>query len=1244
MPAVVDGGALSDSMVQRLSEALIQSVSTIAGAGDAEVAAAVDSALARMRDAAGLAALSLHRGRVWSADDAGGSTDGTDAVVLGDGSGHLRLSPAGRAALLGPWLLPVAGAAITALARCGATDLRVGLNAALRVTRWVGGLPGVLPELAESPIGRALDQCLPQTVAHLCTRAMSDPPVAFGSVDGRVVEVTATPPVARNGDWTLRLRERPLLEITQDRLARRDRLLHSLFDLSPVGVLLVDGDTGRIDEANAAFLNLCGRTHEQVIGQDFRGLLPEPQLPHLKDVIATLQRVGHFGPLESAFQRVDGRLVPVVTRGLMVQGGAGRNLVWIMVEDVSEARAHLAEIQQAHDAAVRARAQLDVAVQALPHGFIVCDADDRIVMVNEQMQTAFPDLAADLQPGQPCALALQRALDLGMIPAAVGQERAFLRQMTAARRKGVFTGLVRLADGRRLRMVEQMTPQGGRVGLVIDVTAEHQIAERLGHVIEGSQVGTWECDLRSGANLVNDRWASMLGRSLREVEPVTIDGWLALMHSEDRKVALAKLDDIRSRRTDHFEGIFRVRHTAGHWVWVQSRGRVSACAYDGTPLSMSGVHVDVSALKQAEERLARIIAGAKVGTWQYDVRLRQNKINERWAEILGYRLSELVPMDTQMWEALIHPEDLQAITLKQQQNFAVGEWAFEYELRLLHKQGHWVWVLSRGVVTQWDDHGQPQTMSGVHLDISTRKQLEMDLRAERDFLSQMMDTSISGIMAVDDQGRIVFCNREVQSILEVPISALVGAVFDPALLGVTDLQGTPVSLKELPCQRAMALGQTLRDLRLRVVVPGGRVKVVSINAAPMQRIGATAQAVCTVTDITPAAEAEDLLRAAMARAETANRAKSEFLANMSHELRTPLNGVLGMTGLLAEGGVTPEQADMLQTIQDSGVLLLSILNDILDLAKIESGKLQLEHLPFDMAVLTNRIAAMHAHAAKSKSVALTVNITAAAQGPWVGDPQRVLQVLNNLVGNAVKFTEAGSVAFQVDVDPAGLVITVRDTGIGMTKDQAALVFDEFTQGDGTITRRFGGTGLGLPIARRLVVLMGGQIELCSHIELGTTVTVHLPLARAPAPIPAILPPVPGHSRSEREACVGLRALVAEDNATNRMILRAMLDRLGVSAVFVHDGDEAVAAWKEQAFDLIFLDISMPRKDGVTALEELRAKAGSAGLPPTIAVTANAMTHHVEDYLRAGFSAVAAKPLQLDDLAAAIARVSKMAAP
>ncbi|TGD43021.1 PAS domain S-box protein [Pseudotabrizicola sediminis] len=1016
------------------------------------------------------------------------------------------------------------------------------------------------------------------------------------------------------------------------KIARRDRLLRIMFDLSPVGVVLIDYATGTIIEANAAFTGFGNWNREALIGTTIRSLVVAEHESVIDTAVAALEEGGQFGPMDQQFVRPDGSSFPSVLRGLMLSAGNGKKAVWLLVEDVSALRAQLAEVQAVRDEAVRARAELHTAVEALPHGFMLFDADDRIVMVNSQMSEVYPELAPMLVPGVRYEDLLRAGLALGRWPEAKGREDDFTKDIMAARNLPVYDDTVELLNGRMMRVVDRRTPSGGRVGLRIDVTAERDNQRRLSQVIEGSQAGTWESDFATGENLINERWAEMLGWTCAELAPTTVTSWRNLLHPDDKEMALANVARVRQGKTDRFDQVFRLRHRTGHWVWVQSRGQVSVRDERGVAMRMSGVHFDVSALKAAEKRLEQIIEGAEVGTWYHDMIQGLCHVNDLWAEMLGYTLEELGPVTDAVWRGLLHPDDWVRLNQNMQRRFATETTKFTDELRLRHKHGHWVWVASRGHVTAWDAQGNATATSGVHMDISDRKRLEVDLEAERDFLSTLMETSGSGILAVDDTSRIVFFNREVQRILEVPGEALLNQICDPIRLRLHDMSGNVLPFSGLPCQLALNSGDMVRDLRLRVRLADGRAKVLSVNAAVLPEAGIEARVVCTITDVSAAAQAEDNLRAAIHRAEDASRAKSQFLANMSHELRTPLNGVLGMAELLAEGVRDPKQGAMLDAIRESGVHLLSVVNDILDLAKIESGKLVLDLAPLSLRDLATRIEAMHGVSARGKGIGLKVILGAGTGKMRMGDATRLLQVLHNLVGNAIKFTESGSVTITIEevaAHASALRILISDTGIGMSEDQTAIVFDEFTQGDESITRRFGGTGLGLPIVRRLVSLMKGEVSLVSTYGKGTTVTLTLPM------LPVESTPQGAGPMQDLPDVAGLRALLAEDNSTNRLIMRAMLNRLGIAVTLVCDGDEAVDAWGPDQFDLVLLDISMPRKDGLTALSELRTKAGDAGLPPILAVTAHAMAQNVADYRAAGFAEVVTKPVSLHALAHAI---------
>lgn len=1013
-----------------------------------------------------------------------------------------------------------------------------------------------------------------------------------------------------------------------------DAELRMVFDFSPIGALLIDRETGRILDANASFRSFGGWRMDEVLGRSLDDFLTKEARRLRWLAILQLMRQNRFGPVEYRFRRPDGSEFPVVIRGLAPPGDGKGRIVWLLVEDMSQ-HYRVLDLMNAHHAeALRARAELAAAFEALPHGLVVFDAEDRVSFCNDNMRRIFHGMEDLFEKGARHIDILREGLRRGMFPEAVGREEEFVEEVVENRKARRFERVTELSDGRHVRVIEVAIPSGGRVGLRIDVSAEYENARRLQDVIEGSQAGTWSVDLVTGKNVVNDRWAEMLGWRRDELEPITTATWQSLIHPQDAPEVEESVLRLLRGEASQYEHTYRMRHAEGHWVWINDRGRISAWDAQGKPSRMAGVHVDISVLKETEQRLEDIIDGAEVGTWQYNTRTGENLINDRWAEILGYRHDELAPMGPAGWRALVHPEDYEKLQVQQETHLRSGQVRFRNEIRLRHKKGHWVWVLSRGRVTTFAEDGMPLIMSGVHLDISTRKRLETAFRTERDFLAQLMETSVSGILAVDDEGRVIFCNAEVARQLEVPLDQLYGQICDPVLLGLKGDAGQSITLEDMPCQMCIRSESGLvRDVRLRLVRPNGRQKVLSVNGARTKDPDQKAQVVLTVTDMTDAAEAEARLREALERAEAANRAKSRFLANMSHELRTPLNGVLGMAELLTGQEDIEERRRMVETIRESATHLLSIVNDILDLAKVESGTLELSLRPLDLGSLAERVERMHRITAESKGLHFHVTIDPALQAPRMGDDQRVVQIMHNLVGNALKFSEKGRVVMEIRaLDGERIRITVSDTGIGMSREEVGQVFNEFTQADGTITRRFGGTGLGLSIVRRLVELMQGTVRVDSAKGHGTTLIVDLrmPLAEGRQGVPA-----PGSGGGDLASLKSLRALVAEDNATNTIILKAMLERLGMTARFVANGEDVVAQWEPGQFDLLFLDISMPGKDGITALAELREKAGQAGLPPAIAVTANAMTHHVDSYHRAGFAGVVAKPIRLEYLARAV---------
>lgn len=369
---------------------------------------------------------------------------------------------------------------------------------------------------------------------------------------------------------------------------------------------------------------------------------------------------------------------------------------------------------------------------------------------------------------------------------------------------------------------------------------------------------------------------------------------------------------------------------------------------------------------------------------------------------------------------------------------------------------------------------------------------------------------------------------------------------------------------------------------------------------------------------------------ARVRAEMASRAKSSFLANMSHEIRTPMNGILGTAELLSRTSLTADQAELTRTIHESSEAMLAVINSILDLARVEAGKLSLDPQPFRPSDLARKALALHGACANSKGVTLEMHLGGDTEGWREGDPTRLTQILNNTLGNALKFTERGRVEFSIEApDDTTLLLKVEDTGIGMLPEQLDRVFDEFEQADVTVARRYGGSGLGLPIVRRLVDLMNGTIHMTSAVGIGTKVEIRLPIAKI----------YPSEDKDEAETSEpmadlkGLRVLVAEDNKTNALILKRFLSDLQIETVFTADGKEAVAAWQRDQFDLLIFDIRMPEMDGDLALQHIRELAERAGAAPPLAIaaTANVMEDQVQSYLESGFKAVLAKPYRRSDI-------------
>ncbi|SDD14013.1 PAS/PAC sensor hybrid histidine kinase [Sphingomonas sp. YR710] len=512
-----------------------------------------------------------------------------------------------------------------------------------------------------------------------------------------------------------------------------------------------------------------------------------------------------------------------------------------------------------------------------------------------------------------------------------------------------------------------------------------------------------------------------------------------------------------------------------------------------------------------------------------------------------------------------------------------------------------------------------------------QKKSDQRLRDQQFYTRSLIESNIDALMTTDPAGIITDVNKQMEALTGSTRDELIGAPFKDCF---TDPARAEAGIRRVLSEKSVT------DYELTARARDGTQTVVSYNATTFYDRSRTLQGVfAAARDVTERKRVEVELQLAKAAAESASRTKSDFLASMSHEIRTPMNAIMGIADLLAQTALTPEQDKYVQIFRRSGDNLLNLINDILDLSKVEASQLDLERTGFSLSDHLEKVIEMVAPRANEKRLSLVCEIAPGVSNDLVGDPTRLRQVLLNLLGNAIKFTQDGGIVLKVEPDancavPTALRFTVSDSGIGIAADKLARVFERFTQADSSTTRRFGGSGLGLTISKRLVELMGGRIWVTSAVDIGSTFAFAVPFEIWPEAGRPVTAPVGVDDGAPLPA---LRILMAEDSQDNVTIALAYLEDQPYLIDVAETGLIACEMFKAGHYDLVLMDRQMPVMDGLTATRTLRAWEKANGLSPTpiIALTASALKGDRETCLAAGCTAYLTKPIKQDVLRQAI---------
>jgi PAS domain S-box-containing protein len=1025
------------------------------------------------------------------------------------------------------------------------------------------------------------------------------------------------------------------IAIKRDVTARRaaeesQRFLASIVECSE-DPIVANAPDGTILTWNRGAQALLGYTAEEAIGRHVSMLMPPQEQRHVASFIAQVLKTPAGARREGHLLSKDGRLISAFITASSILNSAGEAVaVSAIIRDITE-----------REQAEESRALLASIVESSDLAIAATTLEGTILSWNRGAEALFGYMADEI---------IGRNISFLAPPDHFDEVRQSLAKVQAGGISRYET--VRLAkDGRRIDVIGTGTPIRNSRGEIVGVAviardigvrlrAEQSLRdseERFRSAFENAPFGMCLSGMDGRFLRVNATMCRMLGYSEPELLAA---GWPELTHPDDREASAQLTGRLLGDPSACVEIEKQYLHRSGKAVWARTRISLVRDGAGNPSYFVSQVE-DITerkrveeALRESEERFRVMADCCPAIMWVTDAQGGIWFVNRTCREYFGRTYEQLAAGE---WQRVLHPDDAPDYIAALRRAIEAHE-SFSVQARVRRADGEWRWIASYAE-PRFSPSGEFLGHVGLSPDVTERKQAEEALKSSEEKFRQLAE-NVHEVFWITNAAA-------TETLYVSPAYELVwGRTCESLYLD-------PMTWSEAmrPEDREQAHSLLQRqvagdpvDSEFRIHTPAGQEKWIRNRAFPIFdlagqviRLGGIAE------DVTERRLYQEELVRARQGAEAANVAKSRFLANMSHEIRTPMNGILGMLQLLLDTNLSPEQRDCAGVIDTCGRALMSLIDDILDLSKIEARKLTLEPMDFDpRRVVEEAVQALRVQAS-AKGLVLGWRVEPGTPTLLTGDANRLRQILLNLAGNAVKFTERGEVAVELIVESRDqgkttLRFSVADTGIGIRPDQTEGLFAPFVQGDASNTRKYGGAGLGLSISKALVEMMGGTIGHHSTAGAGSTFWFTAVFATPRAPALASAGPAASTTMSlpakATRARIDARILVVEDNATNQLVLLAQLEKLGYQARAVANGIEAVEAAQREAYDLILMDCQMPLMDGFEATRQIRR----SGRPhvPIIAVTAHAMVGDRERCIREGMDDYLSKPLALEPLADVLA--------